>query len=232
VETSMMMDSGWYMVNPHMGSKRKLEKEHQMPDRFEPKNKRLLTEKIAADMGVLRLTDPPYQDTTSSFLQRGDNNNNNNNSYNGMGNSLFQFNPPNQSPIIYSSKAMEGAIIAIGEPAFVTSPPPSLCSVEGDEEVDPIPKFRLLIPKMQTPSLDIPLLHNIPSRALILYTPPKEVIQRSITESRHNSQKKVSDDENTNTHTNINMNINMNMDMNTNSTLPPPCEPPDLMILD
>jgi len=57
-----------------------------------------------------------------------------------------------------------------------------------EEEQEETPTLKLNIPKIPEPMLDIPFLHNLTanpeSRALILYTPPKEVIEESLVRNR------------------------------------------------
>jgi hypothetical protein len=188
-----------------------------------PLRKRLLTEKIAAGMGVLSLNNspqdaqgnsrPPFVRTTSTPS----------NFYNPPS---FQPSRPDLVSSFELQRPYQSAMDEDQEMAYEPSPLSQHCTTEQqaappiyshakrhllnnapkygnrgmpmrqnsqsslypiieDEEPNEYKetKFKLLIPIPQAPSLDIPLLHNLAnpdSRALILYTPPKEVIEQSL----------------------------------------------------
>jgi len=192
-------------------------------------SKRLLTERIAAGMGVLRLTDPaqdaqgntrpPFVRTTSTPSTF----------YNGPSFiparpdlvSSFEL-PPAQTQSMDEDLDMACEVSPSLAPAqqictshaanSIYSQPPHLLNsapwsiipvsecktihplypiIEEDEH-DETPILKMTIPKLPEPSLEIPFLHNLAnpeSRALILYTPPKAVIEESLERNKAISQK-------------------------------------------
>jgi len=252
-----------HVINPRGFSKRKSESDFMDI----PKSKRLLTEKIAADMGVLRLCDSPIP-TSSDFsrpiLQRAASTPNT--FYHGHPTfipsrpdlvSSFELSPPNSqdiempcdyststsSPFVTSASfstpaniptsfsgtpsssfatltpytsqppqtppinsqgtplhmlnntlnSTEGAIILVdmddNPKPILYDPSPTSPSTTNDEEAASLPTYKLLIPKLRNPALEIPIIHNLienQSRALILYTPPTKVIEDSIEKNKKN----------------------------------------------
>jgi len=196
-------------------------------------NKRLLTERIAAGMGVLRLNDtaqdaqgntrPPFVRTSSTPSAF----------YNGpaftpsrpdlvssfelsrpQGQSMDQDfdmacdTPPSQhnasqlqavtssiysqqhSHLLNTAPKFMNAIIPVSE---CKDAHPLYPIVEEEEQEETPTLFKLNIPKLPEPMLDIPFLHNLTanpeSRALILYTPPKAVIEESLVRNRMAKEK-------------------------------------------
>jgi len=196
-----------------------------------PTNKRVLTERIAAGMGVLRLTDgnpqdaqgnsrPVFQRTisTPSNLHYGP---------------LFMPSRPDlvssfeltrpqpvsmdtdmmdssPQPTSYQQQcitAQQNTAKPIYSQAMLNNAPapgtfapvkstslrePLYPIIEEEEAEDTTPKLKLLIPSLPPPSLEIPFLHDIaanPSRALILYTSPKEVVEESLARTHINKIK-------------------------------------------
>jgi len=219
-------------MNSRTLAKRKSETD-MLNDYPQPQSKRMLTERIAAGMGVLRLTDPvqdaqgntrpPFVRTTSTPSAF----------YNGPSFvpsrpdlvSSFEFTrpqaqsmdedldmaceaPPSLAQQICTSQAansiysqpphllnsapkLVNAIIPVGECKTLH---PMYPIIEEDEH-DDTPTLKLNIPKLPEPCLDIPFLHNLAhpeSRALILYTPPKAVIEESLVRNKTISQKEMS----------------------------------------
>lgn len=209
----------------------KRKSENDVTEGCPPVNKRLLTERIAAGMGVLRLNDappdaqgntrPPFVRTTSTPSAF----------YNGPAftpsrpDLVSSFGAPqsmdgdlemacdtspslsaqNQQfytpqPLPPSNYTQPPQLLNNGPPNQYAIIPVSECKdvrplypiIEDDEHED-VSILKLRIPKIPQPTLDIPLLHkltsNPESRALILYTPPKTVIEESIERGRNEKYK-------------------------------------------
>jgi len=190
-------------------------------------NKRLLTERIAAGMGVLRLNDtaqdaqgntrPPFTrtsstpsafyngpaftpsrpDLVSSFeLSRPQGQNMDQDFDMACDTPPSQCNAPQPQAVtssIYSQHShllntapkFTNAIIPVSE---CKNAHPMYPIIEEEEPEETPTLFKLNIPKIPEPMLDIPFLHNLTanpeSRALILYTPPKAVIEESLERNR------------------------------------------------
>lgn len=211
----------------------KRKSETDVIDAYPPLNKRLLTERIAAGMGVLRLNDvpqdaqgntrPPFIRTTSTPSAF----------YNGPAFtparpdlvSSFEFTrqsmdedldmacdtPPLSTPnqqnlssqlppapsnytqpphLLNNAPLSQYAIIPVSECRDVRP----LYPINEDDEHERVSRLKLQIPKLpQSTLLDIPLLQNFgsnpESKALILYTPPKAVIEESIERGKAEKQR-------------------------------------------
>jgi len=239
------------LTNPRGLPKRK--SENDLFDNFHPKNKRLLTERMAADMGVLRLCDvpfsqqqdqqgiefqrPPFQrtvstpsniyysgpaftpsrpDLVSSFeltcpqSQRMDEDLDMScdplpspqATYNTtlIQPNTYMYNSQNIPPHLLntSNQTLGGlgplAISPDSKPDLLPAIVTSSIQDEESEECPEFPTYKLLIPKLKSPTeLDFPFIQDLlepQSRALILYTAPKDVIQESINRNRDKDKRK------------------------------------------
>jgi len=206
-----------YTMNPRVLAKRKSEADINA-EVVQPQNKRLLTERIAAGMGVLSLNNspdaqgnsrPPFirtnstpssfyhaqtfmparPDLVSSFeLQRPyqpqpmDEDLEMSCEPSPQQQCTTAHNTPN-APTIYSQTKTRHLLNNAPKPGNTQNPQLGLYPIIDDDEPEDTPKFKMLIPIPNSPSIDIPLIYHIAnpdSRALILYTSPKEVIEESL----------------------------------------------------
>jgi len=233
-------------MNARVLAKRKSET-NVIEGNLAPQNKRLLTERIAAGMGVLRLSDlpsqdaqgntrPPFQrtistpsnvyygpsftpsrpDLVSSFeLNRPQPTNMDEDMMEGSLTPQTSYVPTTQQQCITVQQPHANSIYSQANPLLLNNAPrlengalvinthpsdsyPNI--IDEEKDFDVVPKFKLLIPKLPPPSLEIPLLHNIianPSRALILYTPPKEVVAESLARTNGDKTKEKDQEKDT-----------------------------------